>query len=64
MPNQPRNEDEPDFEGPTFECERQDLIDAGLTAALAITSLQTIHHANQRKKCIAQERERQEALIA
>ena len=64
MLNQPHNEDEPDFEGPAFECERQDLIDTGLTAALAITSLQTIHCANQWKKCIAQERERQEALIA
>jgi hypothetical protein len=49
MPNQPRNEDEPDFKGPTFEREHQDLIDAGLMAALAITSLQTIHRANQRK---------------
>jgi hypothetical protein len=57
-------EEEPDFEGPTFERERQDLIDAGLTAALAITSLQTIHHANQRKERAAHDRERQEAIIA
>jgi hypothetical protein len=56
-------EEELDFEGPTFERERQDLIDAGLTAALAITSLQTIHRANQRKERAAHDRERQEAII-
>ena len=64
MPIQLHNDNEPDFEGPTFERERQDLIDTDLTAALGITLLQTIHRANQRKKRIAQERERQEALIA
>ena len=62
--NMPNLEDEPDFEGPTFERERQDLIEAGLTAALAITSLQTIHRANKRKERAARERERQEARIA
>ena len=64
MPIQLHNDNEPDFEGPTFEREHQDLIDTDLMAALGITLLQTIHRANQRKKQIAQERERQEALIA
>ena len=59
--NMPNLKDEPDFKGPTFKRERQDLIEAGLTAALAITSLQTIHRANKRKERAAREREQQEA---
>ncbi|KAH0833823.1 hypothetical protein J3R83DRAFT_10986 [Lanmaoa asiatica] len=64
MPDEPIFENEPDFEGPNFACERQDLINAGLTPALAITSLQTIFHSNKRKEQADQERERAEAQIA
>ncbi|KAH0831392.1 hypothetical protein J3R83DRAFT_14057 [Lanmaoa asiatica] len=64
MPDEPIFENEPDFEGPNFARERQDLINAGLTPALAITSLQTIFRSNKRKERADRERERAEAQIA
>ncbi|KAF8437212.1 hypothetical protein L210DRAFT_3647514 [Boletus edulis BED1] len=64
MPNQLPQEPLPDFAGPEYDGDRQDLTDAGLSPADAVTCLRTMHLAQQKKDRDAHERVRRETIIA